>query len=87
MATHGEPIAELSPATDVRIRRILAAAKTRAALVRVLRRHFTTADLKILFDAIPDGSSPPVSTLAEALGTAWTESANADRRAADRAEG
>lgn len=74
-----QPTTTTAPA-NTRIRRILDAGKTRAALVRVLRKHFTTAELGQLFDGIPEGPKP-VEILAEAIGTAWSQSQAADGRA------
>lgn len=58
-------------------------ARTGAALVRVLRRHFTADELGQMFDGLPDGDGP-LATLVTAVGTAWSDETDADRRATEK---
>ena len=55
-------------------------ARTHAALVRVLRRYFTTTELGTMFDALPVGTGQPLTTLVDAVGTAWAEEEAQDKR-------
>lgn len=64
----------------VRLARIQREARTRAALVRVLRRHYTAYELGVMFDALPDTDVEPLSTLIDAVGTAWSDELAAERR-------
>lgn len=58
---------------EKRVSQILRLAATHKALVRVFSRNFTADELGAMFDALPANTGQPMTTLADAIGTAWSD--------------
>lgn len=72
VSEHGE---QVRPRTNPRVADRLEAYRARERktiqLARTLGRVFTSTELAVLFDALPDGQGVPIQVLADAVGKAW----------------
>lgn len=54
-----------------RVATLLRHAAAHARLVKTLRACFSAEELAAMYDALPDDSGQPMSTLTSAIATAW----------------